>query len=216
VMVSSDSRDVSADFTYGPARAPGLSPDIIVERALAIPIPESMRAAAGKPMATPPDSAAVGGSASASSDLAAASLPVCGISDLSIAVGPARDVSPGQQGFSVHLTNYGVTDCQLPGSPALGLTASDTTDVTPVGGGRQPGSAAERPLRLKQGDAATFTVWTTRCNGVVTAQSTFMSITLGPTAGGVVVPREVALSYCDGATAPGSSAVRVTAPVLEP
>jgi hypothetical protein len=217
VMVSSDSRAVSTDFVYGPSTAPGLSPDIIIERALAIPLPESMRSAVGRPMATPPDSSSDhGGSASASADPGVTTLPVCMVSSLYTTVGPATGVAAGQQAFALHLSNNGGQDCQLPGALSIGLTASDTADVTPVGGGRQPGSGAAAPLRLAPGARAVVTVSAQRCTGVVTAQTTFMSLELGPQAGGVVVPREVALDYCEGATAPGSSAVRVSPPVLEP
>lgn len=218
LTVTSDSREVSVDFAYGASTAPGLAPDIIVARALAMPLPESMRSAAGRPMATPPGAAAAtGGSASASSDPGVTSLTACDLSAMQIVVGPGSLGLPsGQHALTVHLRYAGAQDCQVSWPAALTVTASDTTESAVIDVTRMRARSLP-PVRLTPGGAASFTLSTSSCTGVVTAWTTFLSITLpgGSTAVGVAIPRELGLPYCDGAATPGDHVV-VSTLTVEP
>jgi hypothetical protein len=206
IMLSSDSRDVSADFSYSEGHGPGLEPDVIVADALSIPVPQSMRAAVARPTTTPPQSwPGSGGSGSASSDPGVAALPSCEISSMYVTIGPGTNGdTPGQRAFAVHLNYHGSTACRVSWPPTLTLTASDTlAGVAVDGAGRVPQSLP--PTRFSPGDSATFTLSTSTCAGVVTARTVFVAIGLpgSSTVVGVVVPWDMGLDYCDGATTPG-------------
>jgi hypothetical protein len=216
VMVGSDSREVSTDFTYGASTAPGLSPDIIVERALAIPVPESMRAAVGKPMSTPPDAAVPSGSASASSDVVRpASAPACTRQQVSVAQAFVDGVTQ-ERAIGVNVTIVGSKPCSLVGQPNVAAEKAGTPLALRYVIGDFPGWPAQPadntpPGVLLPGEQASFIVAKTACDVRDAVLATTLRIRFAGQSADVVLPlRTASLAQCSADSVTSSSTVYVS------
>ena len=185
VMVTSDSREVSTDFVYGASGAPGLSPDIILERALAIPLPESMRAAAGRPMAMPPGVASgTGGSASASTtqgtggpqtahDRAFAESVPCARDQVNVTYGGA-DGATGLSIYTFSVHSVSQKPCGLVGRATITIPGLALRHAAGSGSFAGSDPAVVTVFLLQPGATAEFSATKWRCDyGTGVRASTF-------------------------------------------
>ena len=187
LSVDADSRDVDAAGNWLGSTAPGLTPEELVALVESLPLPESARLAAERPVPGPTDavasdraSAAASAAASAQADAAEAVRNPCASVDVALSLAFVDGIA-GERAIGLVARNTSSKSCGLYGSPTVVLTSASGPLALQYVAGDYPGwpaVASGRAVLLAPGAEAHAIIAKPACSGAAVATATSISVQL--------------------------------------